>query len=140
MKITNLIYCLILVLGVSCAKDNSPPKHVLYVRGIPIEVELANTPQKRQLGLMYRKSLDANKGMLFVYDKEQIVAFWMKNTSIPLSIAYINSSGLITEINDLESFSLQVDRSSYSVLYALEVNQGFFKKNGIKVGDTVRFP
>ena len=89
---------------------------------------------------MYRKSLDADKGMLFVYDKVQIVYFWMKNTSIPLSIAYINNSGLITEINDLEPFSLKVDRSSNPVLYALEVNRGFFKRNGIKVGDSVRFP
>jgi len=140
MKITCLIYSIFLVLSVSCSKSNSPPKHIIYIRETPIEVELANTPQKREVGLMYRKSLDADKGMLFVYDKVQIVYFWMKNTSIPLSIAYINSSGLITEINDLEPFSLKVDRSSNPVLYALEVNRGFFKRNGIKVGDSVRFP
>ena len=101
---------------------------------------MANTPEKRQLGLMGRVSLNEDRGMLFVFEKEQYVSFWMKNTSIPLSIAFINKSSYIEEIYDLEPFSLNKIRASTPVLYALEVNQGYFKKNGINVGDFVEFP
>ncbi|OQY33897.1 MAG: hypothetical protein B6241_06600 [Spirochaetaceae bacterium 4572_59] len=105
-----------------------------------IEVEIADTVEKRELGLMKRKELEADKGMLFIFEKERKVSFWMKNTEIPLSVAYISKSGYIREIHDLKPYSLNPVQSSHSVLYALEVNQGYFKEHAIKEGDQLIFP
>jgi len=104
-----------------------------------MRVEVADTPEKRRQGLMNRNKLAAEEGMLFVFDEEQKLSFWMKNTTIPLSIAYINKSGVIKEIHNMTPLSEKPVYSQYSVLYALEVNQGFFQKSGIKAGDRVQF-
>ncbi len=87
---------------------------------------------------MYRKSLAENSGMLFYFDKPQPVGFWMKNTLIPLSIAYLDEKGEILEIYPLTPLDETPTTSrSYRVKYALEMNQGWFKKNGVKPGDRV---
>ncbi len=111
----------------------------ITVKGIPMKVEVADTSESRQLGLMHRKSLDPDEGMLFVFEEEQKLSFWMKNTSIPLSIAYISKHGEIKEIHHMEPFSQKPVPSRYSVLYALEVNQGFFEEKGIGPGDRIQF-
>lgn len=99
--------------------------------------ELALNPESRRTGLMFRSSLDAQTGMLFVFPDEVPRNFWMKNTQIPLSIAYINRQGVVKTIVDMTPFSENSVPSTYSVAYALEVNQGAFSRLGIKVGDTV---
>jgi uncharacterized membrane protein (UPF0127 family) len=80
--------------------------------------------------------------MLFVYEVEQYLSFWMKNTSIPLSIAFIDSKGRITDILDMKPFDDEQPNyvSSGPVMYALEVNQGFFDERGVKVGDHAELP
>ncbi len=88
---------------------------------------------------MYRDSLPENHGMLFVFDREQPLAFWMKNTKIPLSIAFLNKDFVIVDIQDMEPFSEKTHISAVPAMYALEVNQGFFRKHGIEVGDTLKF-
>lgn len=99
-------------------------------------VEIASTNETRAKGLMNRDRLNDNSGMIFVFDKENSVSFWMKNTSIPLSLAYINKKGVIMEIYLMTPFSLEpISSRRSSVKYALEVNAGYFKNNGIKVGD-----
>lgn len=113
--------------------------HDISINGDKIRVEIADTPESRQKGLMYRKSLPEDQGMLFIFEKEQKMSFWMKNTKIPLSIAYISKSGVIREIHDLEPLSQKTVQSSHSVLYALEVNQGYFDKKGIGEGDQIHF-
>lgn len=88
---------------------------------------------------MGRENLDENRGMLFVYERDAKKSFWMKNTTIPLSIAYIAADGTIREIYDMEPLSTRTVDSRYSVRYALEVNQGAFERHGIKAGDKVEF-
>jgi uncharacterized membrane protein (UPF0127 family) len=105
---------------------------------IPISVEIAMDDEQRAQGLMYRKSLEDGKGMIFVFDRDQIMSFWMKNTLIPLSIAFIASDGRILEIHHMEPLDLSSIRSNRSARYALEVPQGWFSRAGISVGDRLR--
>jgi uncharacterized membrane protein (UPF0127 family) len=102
-----------------------------------IKAEIAVSVEERSLGLMYRKNLPDGEGMLFIYDKDQIMSFWMKNTNIPLSIAFIASDGKIIEIKDMYPHDENSVLSSRSVRYALEVPQGWFFRAGIIPGDIV---
>jgi uncharacterized protein len=91
---------------------------------------------------MYRTALGENRGMLFIYPDERELSFWMKNTLIPLSIAYIDSEGRITDILDMKPLDDRPPHyvSSEPVQYALEVNKGFFDKKGVKLGDHAELP
>ena len=88
---------------------------------------------------MERKNIPDGTGMLFIFDREQILSFWMKNTPHPLSIAYIDSRGKIRSMYDMTPFSLTPIKSTTSVRYALEVPQCWFRANNINVGDTVEW-
>jgi uncharacterized membrane protein (UPF0127 family) len=105
--------------------------------GIPaaVRAEIARTNDERSQGLMYRKKLPDGEGMLFVFERDQILSFWMKNTLIPLSIAYISSDGRILEIHDMIPQDLRAVRSGRSARYALEVPRGWFGRAGASVGD-----
>jgi uncharacterized membrane protein (UPF0127 family) len=109
---------------------------------VKVRVEVADNVFERARGLMYRKALGANRGMLFIYPEEQRLSFWMKNTLIPLSIAFIDSERRVVDIQDMKP--LDDEPPSYvsadPAQYALEVNRGFFKKRGVKVGDRVELP
>jgi uncharacterized membrane protein (UPF0127 family) len=102
-----------------------------------IVAEVAKTDEERAQGLMYRKELAAGEAMLFVFDRDQIMSFWMKNTYIPLSIAYISSEGIILEIHDMTPHSEAPVTSSRSARYALEVPQGWFEMVGVQIGDRI---
>ena len=102
---------------------------------VTIIAEIAGTPTQREQGLMYRKELKDGYGMLFVFDRDEILSFWMKNTLVPLSIAFIAYDGRIVEIRDMQPGDLNSVRSSRSVRYALEVPQGWFGRVGVKAGD-----
>lgn len=109
---------------------------------VRVWVEIADGPFEQARGLMYRKELGEDRGMLFTYPNERELSFWMRNTSLPLSIAFIDSKGRIMDLLDMKPFD---DRSphyvsSEPVRYALEVNQGFFKERGVKVGDHAELP
>ena len=104
---------------------------------VSLIVELALTPAQHQQGLMHRTELNDGEGMLFVFDRDQILSFWMKDTLIPLSIAYIASDGRIVEIYDMEPGNLNPVRSSRSVRYALEVPRNWFERAGLGPGDRV---
>lgn len=112
----------------------------LTVGDTSLWVELADTPDLRERGLMHRESLDEDAGMLFVFNDEEQRVFWMKNTSIPLSIAYISADGTINEIHDMVPFSLEPVRSRFPAAYALEVNRGWFERRGVSVGDRITLP
>ncbi len=103
-------------------------------------VEVARTPEERQKGLMNRESLGDYEGMLFVFERDQHLSFWMKNTTVPLSIAYIARDGTIKSIFDMRPLSEQSVESGYAVRYALELPQGAFERSGSKVGDTIEIP
>ena len=100
-------------------------------------MEIADNYSKRKKGLMYRDNIEKDFGMLFIWDKEEIQCIWMKNTSIPLSIAFIEEKGVILDIYNLYPFSTLSVCSSDKVKYALEVNRGWFKEKAINRGDTL---
>jgi uncharacterized membrane protein (UPF0127 family) len=108
------------------------------VKGHDLTIELATTPETRSCGLSLRDCLPADRGMLFVYAEPEILAFWMKNTRMPLSIAFIDTAGRIVSIQKMNPFPITtVYESPVPALYALEVNQGWFEENGVGVGDVV---
>lgn len=99
-----------------------------------IRAEVARTPLQQQTGLMFRREMAANEGMLFVFDQPAQRCFWMRNTPLPLTIAYIADDGGIVDLIDMQPLSEQTHCSSKPVRYALEMNQGWFAKRGIKPG------
>lgn len=102
---------------------------------IKLNAEIADTQDSRTKGLMFRKFLDKNSGMLFVFDHETILSFWMKNTYIPLSIAYVDKNGIIIDIHLMYPLdSSVVYTSRKKSMFAVEVNQGWFKKHNITEG------
>lgn len=105
-----------------------------------VNVETVSSPEKLQLGLMFRKSLPQENGMLFLMAERKILSFWMKNTYIPLSIAYIDDGMRIVDIHKMRPLDERTHYvSSAPCRYAVEVNQGWFKANGIKKRDKVSF-
>ncbi len=100
-----------------------------------IRAEIADTPETREHGLMQRKTLCADCGMLFVFPAATRQAFWMKNTSLPLAIAFAGSDGRIINIEEMQPYSLDIHYSQADALYALEMNSGWFAAHGIHPGD-----
>jgi len=135
------VFLFLVVAFSGCAAGNGPKfeKRELVLEGagksIVIKAEIAKTDEERSYGLMHRKDLPDGEGMLFVFERDEILSFWMKNTLIPLSIAFIASDGRIMEIRNMEPGNLDPVRSSRSVRYALEVPQGWFDRVGLGVGD-----
>ena len=107
-------------------------------RELRLEAEVADDPDEKTIGLMGRKELAEGQGMLFVFSRPQPMGFWMKDTLIPLSIAYLNAEGFIREIHDMQPLEENAIPSVFGdLVYALEVPQGWFAKNGIMAGDKV---
>lgn len=101
--------------------------------------EVVSKPEDRNLGLMFRRSLAPDSGMLFVFDTDDFQRFWMKNTLIPLSIAFVTRDSLITDILEMAPLDTTTPYlSSKAVRYAIEMNSGWFQTHGLKPGDTVR--
>ena len=126
----------------AAAATPSPPSACITTAGgrtVLLKLEVADTAERRSVGLSRRESLPEDAGMLFVFPGDQQAAFWMKDTLIPLSIAFVSADGIILEIQDMEPLSEELHRPSRSYRYALEVNQGFFVRNGVAVGDKVEF-
>lgn len=132
---------LILLLSASCKENKCAVKHISIKKQdgtiVTLKVEMAVTEEQRQHGFMNRNHIPDGTGMLFIFDSDQILSFWMKNTPAPLSIAYITSRGKIRDIFDMKPYSLASVTSSGSVKYALEVPQGWYEKNGISAGDSL---
>jgi hypothetical protein len=109
----------------------------LQVDGHSVRAELADEPGERSKGLMYRKALGKDAGMLFAYPETGHRSFWMENTQIPLSIAYITEAGSIATIKDMTPFDRTSVPSEAPVLYALEMEQGWFSAHEVRPGDQV---
>ncbi|MDR1447081.1 MAG: DUF192 domain-containing protein [Treponema sp.] len=132
----------LLFLPLSCGARSAPLKLEIKKANqtrVAVSAEKAETGEERARGLMYRRSLDDGKGMLFIFEEDEILSFWMKNTLIPLSIAFIAADGRILEIHDMEPEDLSTIRSGYPCRYALEVPRGWFRRAGIAPGDVVFF-
>jgi uncharacterized protein len=115
-------------------------KSPLTVGGQAFTVEIARTEAQRALGLMHRTSIGKREGMLFVFDSDEHLTFWMKDTPLPLSIAFLSAQGKILEITDMEPLSEKTIRSRFSARYALELGRGVFDEVGAKPGDDVPLP
>ena len=114
------------------------PTATISIKGYTLTVELATTPAARACGLSHRDEVPENHGMLFIYPDLRPISFWMKDTKIFLSIAFLDDSGQIFSIQDMTP--MQTDRTYDSLRpasYALEVNQGWFKRHEIEVGNSV---
>ncbi|MEY4584526.1 MAG: hypothetical protein RJB10_1023 [Pseudomonadota bacterium] len=99
-----------------------------------IDTQLAMTPTERQIGLMNRPSMPNHEGMLFVFEQPTKQCFWMKNTLLPLTAAFIADDGTIVNLEDMKPQTLESHCSTKEVRYVLEMNQGWFAKRGIKPG------
>jgi uncharacterized membrane protein (UPF0127 family) len=110
------------------------PRIVLSAGIHQIDVQLALTPEQKQTGLMHRKEMPLHEGMLFVFDTASAQCFWMKNTIIPLTAAFVADDGSIVNLADMKPQTTQSHCSTKPVRYVLEMNQGWFAKKGIKAG------
>lgn len=137
------IFSLIFI-STACTSSNKklPVKKLVLVNSegkeIVVKAEIASTFDERKNGFMFRQKIPDGTGMLFIFEEEQILDFWMKNTPHPLSIAYIDKNGKIRDILDMTPYSLANITSSTEVLYALEVPQGWYGKVNVKVGDKLK--
>ena len=127
-----------LLLGATLAAAAADlPQRTLTIGENKLIVEVAATPQSRETGLMNRFSLQQDHGMLFVFEVPQPLAFWMKNTYIPLSIAFVDRNGRILNIEDMRPQDESTHWSNGLALYAIEMRQGWFASKGIAAGDVV---
>lgn len=148
MKIKNMIKSFGTVIGLSFILIASSVKTLacplelptaeISIKGHKLAVELAATPAARGCGLSHRDDLPQNHGMLFIFPEVRPETFWMKDTRIPLSIAFFDAAGKILSIQDMVPMQTEAQyHSSRPAKYALEVNQGWFKGHGIEAGDRV---
>jgi uncharacterized membrane protein (UPF0127 family) len=127
------------------AADSSPVANPLSFKKItvgktPLRVEVADTLAKQERGLMFRQSMPENEGMLFVYKEPQEMSFWMRNTFIPLDIAFVGADGIILNIHQAKPLDESIlYRSAGAAKYVIETNQGWFSRHGIRPGDKVTF-
>ena len=137
------IFIITFILWVSLALpafacNKALPAIEISVKGRDLFVEVAATPSARSCGLSRRDSLPEGNGMLFVFPTSRYANFWMKDTRIPLSIAFLDEDGHIVSIQKMTPMNMEKRyRSDQPVRYALEVNQGWFNQNGIHVGDRI---
>ena len=121
---------------VACADVTFKGAHVM-VGAHPLNVEVAVSESQHMQGLMYRQKLGRNDGMLFIFDEPAYQSMWMKNTLIPLSVAFIDGDGRILNILDMEPQTLDTHTSAGPARYAIETNKGWFEDNGVKPGEKV---
>jgi len=110
------------------------PRTTLSIGIHQLQVQVAQTPEQRATGLMYRTEMPQQEGMLFVFATPSQQCFWMKNTQIPLTAAFVADDGTIVNLEDMQAQTTQSHCSAKPVRYVLEVNQGWFAKKGLKAG------
>jgi uncharacterized membrane protein (UPF0127 family) len=123
----------------SCSSGLEERIEVL-IGGENFRIEVARTAEQKRQGLMKRKTLGAREGMIFVYETDQHLAFWMKNTAIPLTLAFLSKDGRIVQIEELKPLSLKSVVSERAVRYGLELAAGVLEELGVDVGERVILP
>lgn len=116
------------------------PRVALQAGMYRIDAQVAATPQQRATGLMHRKDMPAHEGMLFVFEQPGVQCFWMRNTPLPLTAAFIADDGSIVNLADMAPFKDDSHCSKAPVRFVLEMNQGWFAKRGLKAGTTLSGP
>ena len=128
----------VLAFAVVSAQAQGPLKTItIRVGPHPLKVEVADNPHAHTRGLMFRDKLGAEDGMLFVYDDPGYHSMWMKNTRIPLSVAFLDGTGKILNILDMQPHSEDFHMSAGPASYSIETNKGWFEAKKIKAGDKV---
>ncbi len=123
------------------ASAGSATSFPLRVGAQMVQVEIALTPEEQSRGLMFRRSLEENSGMLFVFPRSKRMSFWMRNTAIPLDIGFFDADGILREIHELEPFEERpVVSKSDELQYALEVNRGWFAAHGVAINAALDLP
>ncbi len=140
-----LLLFILAILGVCCgaeagdgADSNGLPTIDLKIGSKTLTAEIASTSEERRVGLMNRKSMPEDHGMIFVFDPPEKVNFWMKNTYIPLSAAFISEDGIVVKKADMEPLSEKHYSPDVPVQFVIEVNQGWFKTAGLRVGSRIK--
>lgn len=134
-----LLFMIAMLYGnLSMAQNHSLPVIELHSGQHKIYAELANTEPSRNRGLMFRTKLAKNSGMLFVFDQPQMPCFWMKNTPLPLTIAFIDKNGVIVNLYDMQPYSIDHHCPTKPIVYALEMEQGWFSANNVTVGSKMQ--
>ena len=133
------ILSILFLLWVPITYSESILRIPLYIHDGEIWVEVAQTPEEQSYGLKGRKHLGKDEGMLFIFEIEDYHAFWMKDTLLPLSIAFIGKDGRIVWITDMKPLTSDSHVPPKPIRYALEMNKGWFSSHGVKVGDIIRF-
>lgn len=128
----------VLVFSLAFASMAQADSLTLKIGKKTVQAEIADTPEARERGLMHRSQLCADCGMLFVFSVAKQYGFWMKNTPLPLSIAFISGDGRIINITEMQPETSDVHYAEGNALYALEMNSGWFAANGVKPGDEVK--
>jgi len=140
-SLSRLIAALMLsTTGLACFAQTGPQKlpTIRINAGIyNIQAELAQTQDERETGLMFRRAMATNDGMLFVFEGDATQCFWMKNTLLPLTVAFVADDGTIVNLEDMQPQTLDSHCSAKPVRFVLEMNQGWFAKRGIKAGATL---
>ena len=121
-----------LLLFVACAQAQEPLR--LRIQGHELHAEYAQTVAQRERGLMGRRELAVDSGMLFRFDEVRRHCLWMKDTPLPLSAAFFDEAGLLVDVIDLEPFNTEIRCSKRPARYALEMNQGWFDERGVELG------
>ena len=105
-----------------------------------IDAQVAATPQQRSTGLMFRTQMPQHEGMLFVFEQPAVQCFWMKNTLLPLTAAFVADDGTLVNLADMQPRSLDSHCSTQPVRYVLEMNQGWFARRGLQAGSRIGGP
>jgi hypothetical protein len=120
------------------ARADAPmPTRLLKLGSHALKVEVAQTEEQRSQGLMFRKKLGRDEGMLFIFEDPGYYAMWMKNTLIPLSVAFVDASGVVLNVADMEPQTLDSHGAQGPAVYAIEANKGWFAEHKVGAGDKV---
>jgi uncharacterized membrane protein (UPF0127 family) len=135
-------FAIALALGSALAQEPQMnlPRVKLAAGMHQIDAQVASQPEERQTGLMHRKEMPQHEGMLFVFEQATPQCFWMKNTLLPLSIAFVADDGTIVNIDDMAPQTLESHCSAKPVRYVLEMNKGWFARRGLKAGTRLEGP
>lgn len=143
-RLTTPLLALLLSLSGSAWSQNQPQQHLPRVTlnaGMHlIQAQVAATPEQRNTGLMHRQDMPANEGMLFVFEQPAQQCFWMKNTLLPLTAAFVTDDGTIVNLADMKPQALDSHCSATPVRYVLEMHQGWFAQKGLRAGSKLAGP
>ena len=137
MKLPQILLAAVAAVSTLAAAQDGPQKlpAITLNAGIHnIRAEVAQTAEERATGLMFRQTMPAQDGMLFVFEQPATQCFWMKNTLLPLSVAFVADDGTIVNLDDMKPQTLDSHCSTGPVRFVLEMNQGWFAKRGLKAG------